>query len=70
MPRLDANRDGFVSRDEYFAGRQRGPTAGNQGTMRHVERYRRLDSRFRAADRDRDGRLTAEEIDAMQGRRF
>jgi Ca2+-binding EF-hand superfamily protein len=35
-----------------------------------VRRAQRLNSRFRAADQDRDGRLSATEIDAMKGRRF
>ena len=70
IPRLDVNRDGEVSRQEYFLGRQRPGTVGRQGTLRQVHRAQRLNSRFRAADRNRDGRLTGEEIDAMQGRRF
>lgn len=70
IPRLDTNRDGTVSRQEYLLGRQRPGTAGSQGTMRNVHRAQRLNSRFRAADRNRDGRLTGPEIDAMKGRRF
>ena len=70
LPRLDSNRDGAVSREEYFDGRQRDTVAGDRGTQRALERYRRFDSRFRAADRNRDGKLTGAEIDAMKGRRF
>lgn len=70
LPQLDANRDGEVSQREYLLGRQRPGTAGAQGTLRQVHRTQRLNSRFRAADSNRDGRLTGEEIDAMQGRRF
>lgn len=70
IPQLDTNRDGVVSRDEYFTGRQRPATAGAQGTTRHVRRMQRLNSRFRAADSNRDGRLSGPEIDAMKGRRF
>lgn len=70
IPRLDTNRDGEVSQQEYLLGRQRPGTAGRQGTARQVYRAQRLNSRFRAADRNRDGRLTGDEIDAMQGRRF
>ena len=70
IPRLDTNCDGVVSRDEYFTGRQRPATAGAAGTNRHVRRINRLNSRFRAADRNRDGRLSGPEIDAMKGRRF
>ena len=70
IPRLDSNRDGVVSQQEYMVGRQRPATAGGQGTLQHVRRVQRLNSRFRAADSNRDGRLSASEIDAMKGRRF
>tara|TARA_R110000868_G_scaffold134793_4_gene347033 strand:- start:2776 stop:3258 length:483 start_codon:yes stop_codon:yes gene_type:complete len=70
IPRLDTNRDGQVSAQEYRFGRQRPVVAGDQGTMSHVRRTQRLNSRFRAADRNGDGRLSASEIDAMKGRRF
>ena len=70
IPKLDANHDGVVSRQEYMLSRQRSPTAGSQGTARQVRRLERLNSRFRAADNNRDGRLSGPEIDAMKGRRF
>jgi|GEM_PF-1141072 hypothetical protein len=70
MPRMDTNRDGEVSRQEYMLSRQRPGVAGSQGTASHVRRYERLDSRFRAADRNGDGKLSGPEIDAMKGRRF
>jgi hypothetical protein len=70
MPQLDGDRDGYVSRGEYFSSRQRAPMVGNQGTQRHLQRRERIDSRFRAADRNRDGRLSPAEIDEMEGRRF
>ncbi len=70
LPQLDRNQDGFVSREEYMSDRQRGATVGALGTQRYMQRYHRFDSRFRAADTDRDGRLSPDEIDAMQGRRF
>lgn len=70
IPKLDTNHDGVISRQEYLLSRQRTPTAGRQGTASQVRRYERLDSRFRAADRNRDGKLSGPEIDAMKGRRF
>lgn len=70
IPRLDQNRDGVVSRQEYMLKRQRSATAGSQGTANKVRRLQRLNSRFRSADSNRDGKLSGPEIDAMKGRRF
>lgn len=70
LPQLDTNQDGFVSREDYMRDHQRGATVGDIGTQRYTQRYHRFDSRFRAANRDRDGCLSPDEIDAMQGRRF
>ena len=70
LPRMDANHDGAVSRQEYMQTRQRPGVAGSQGTASQVRRFERLDSRFRAADRNGDGKLSGPEIDAMKGRRF
>ena len=67
---LDENRDGSVSRQEYMLKRQRPAEAGSRGTSSQMRRLKRLDSRFRAADRNRDGKLSGPEIDAMKGRRF
>lgn len=70
IPRLDQNRDGTISRQEYMLKRQRAGTVGSRGTANKVRRLERLNSRFRSADRNRDGKLTGPEIDAMKGRRF
>jgi hypothetical protein len=70
IPKLDQNRDGVVSRQEYMLKRQRAATAGSQGTATKVRRLQRLNSRFRGADSNRDGKLSGSEIDAMKGRRF
>lgn len=70
IPKLDQNRDGVVSRQEYMLKRQRSPTAGSAGTASQVRRFERMNSRFRGADSNRDGKLSGPEIDAMKGRRF
>ncbi len=68
--RLDTNRDGFISRGEYLTGRTRPARAGAYGRARHNSRRSRLDSRFRAADRNRDGRLSTGELQGLGNRRF
>ena len=68
--RFDTNRDGFISRGEYLAGRSRPVRAGTHGTARHNSRQSRLHSRFRAADRNRDGKLSTSELQRLQNRRF
>jgi hypothetical protein len=70
LPKLDENRDGSVSRQEYMLKRHRPAVAESRGTSSQMRRLKRLDSRFRAADRNRDGTLSGPEIDAMKGRRF
>ena len=68
--RFDINRDGFISRAEYLAGRSRPARAGAHGRARHVSRRARLQSRFRTADRDRDGKLSTDELQSLRNRRF
>ena len=68
--RFDTDRDGFISRGEYLAGRSRPVRAGTHGEARHSSRQSRLHSRFRAADRNRDGKLSTSELQRLQNRRF
>ena len=68
--RFDTNRDGFISRGEYLAGRSRPVRAGAHGKARHNSRQSRLHSRFRAADRNHDGKLSTGELQRLQNRRF
>ena len=68
--RLDSNRDGFISRGEYLSGRSRPARAGTHGRARHVSRRARLHSRFRAADRNRDGKLSTDELQSLRNHRF
>jgi EF hand domain-containing protein len=67
---LDADRDGFISRQEYLSGRFRASRAGPSGDSKRRRYQSKLDSRFRAADRNRDGRVSAEEIGALRNPRF
>lgn len=67
---LDTNRDGFISRDEYMSGRTRPARAGRFGRARRNARQSRLNSRFRAADRNRDGKLSTGELGSLGNRRF
>jgi len=68
--RFDTDRDGFISRGEYLAWRTRPVRAGAAGLARQASRRARLVSRFRAADRDRDGKLSASELHGLRNRRF
>ena len=64
---LDSDRDGFISRQEYFSGRSSVTFAGQ---ARRRAALRRLDSRFRDADRNRDGRVSAGELEGLGNARF
>ena len=68
--RFDTNRDGFISRGEYLARRSRPVRAGAHGVARHSSRQSRLHSRFRAADRNRDGKLSTGELQRLRNHRF
>ena len=68
VSRLDGDRDGAISREEYFQGRTRLITPGSRSEQRHRRHQERLDSRFRDADRNRDGKITPEEL--QRGGRF
>lgn len=68
--RLDVDRDGSISRREYMLGRFRGSRAGVAGESKRLRYQARLASRFRAADRNRDGEISAEEIAKLRNPRF
>jgi hypothetical protein len=67
---LDNDRDGVISRQEYMSGRFRGSRAGVAGNSKRQRYQSRLDSRFRAADRNRDGKISAAEIANLRNPRF
>lgn len=66
--RLDDNRDGAISRQEYFQGRSRMVAPGLRGDDRLRRQQERLNSQFRDADRNRDGKVTPDEL--RRGSRF
>jgi hypothetical protein len=67
---LDRDGDGAVSRSEYFQGRSRLITPGRNADRRAQSHRRRLDSRFRRADTNRDGKVSPAELKATGVTRF
>jgi len=67
---LDSDRDGVISRQEYMSGRFRGSRAGAAGNSKRQRYQTRLNSRFRAADGNRDGKISAAEIAKLRNPRF
>lgn len=71
---LDANRDGKVTREERLAHRaahrpnRPRPDANADGTLTREEAVAAATRRFDAADKNRDGKLTADERPAHRGR--
>ena len=70
--RYDLNGNGTISADEYTAARMRAAPANPNAV--DAERRRmlleRFDSRFRSADRNRDGRITPGEMGGVSNPRF
>lgn len=68
--RLDRDRNGSISRQEYMAGRSRVSRNGVAGKSKQRRYKSRLNNNFRAADSNRDGKISASEIGALGKRRF
>jgi hypothetical protein len=71
--RMDRDRDGTVSREEYLDSQmRRAPLAGEQGAggPRREALARRFGSRFGGADANRDGRISPDEYTGAQNPRF
>ncbi len=66
----DRDGDGGVTREEYFSSQRRSYGAGVGSSSRRQRALSRLDSQFRAADIDRDGKVTAQELNSLPGARF
>jgi hypothetical protein len=68
----DRDGDGAVTREEYLSSQRRhfGPGGGGGSARRYQRSLNRLNSQFRNADIDRDGKVTAKELDSLPGARF
>ncbi len=67
---LDADRNGGISREEYMSGRFRLPRFGKVGSLKRRYYKSKLVSRFRAADLNNDGSISAQEISKLRNPRF
>lgn len=67
---LDSNRDGVITRREYFRGRSRLVPVVLRGSGRARRATERLIAQFRAMDANRDGRVTITEAGIFPNARF
>ena len=70
VARLDANRDGSISRSEYIQGRSRLPNLGGKSNRLNQRYSRRLSSQFSRTDLNGDGKVTAQELQSRGSGRF
>ena len=70
VERLDRDRDGRITRDEYFRGRDRVPSAGLATDTRQRILQQRLDTQFKQLDQNHDGAITPDELQANPNSRF
>lgn len=68
--RLDPNRDGTITRQEYFQNRLRSIPVGPRGERQRQRTLQRMIARFRGADTNRDGRVSVEELQSLRNPRF
>jgi len=66
----DRDGDGAVTREEYFSSQRRNFAPGGGSANRRQRALSRLNSQFRNADVDRDGKVTAKELNSLPGARF
>jgi len=67
---LDSDGNGSISRKEYLQGRTRIMSPGVRTNRLSQRQAQRLKSQFRRTDLNRDGVVTAEELQASGGGRF
>lgn len=71
VDRLDANRDGTITRQEYLSGRTRTPPVlGGTPSLREQALNARNNTRFRHTDRNGDGIVTPGELGSAPNSRF
>jgi hypothetical protein len=67
---LDIDRDGSISRSEYLQGRSRLSNFGVKTNRNNQRQTKRLASQFRRADSNRDGKVSAQELQSYGSGRF
>lgn len=71
LRRFDRNHNGEITRSEYLSSGMRATRRlGTANTLRNRVNRLRLESRFRSADRNGDGRLTRQELGRIGDPRF
>jgi hypothetical protein len=68
--RLDRNRDGGLSRQEYVNSRMRAMPPQLKGTWREREYRDRVNAQYRALNRNTDRRITPDELQRLPGARY
>ena len=66
----DRYGDGAVTREEYFSSQRRHYGQGVGSANRRMRAINRLGSQFRNADINRDGKVTAKNLNSLPGARF
>jgi hypothetical protein len=68
--RLDRNRDGGLSRQEYVNSRMRAMPPQFRNTWREREYRDRVNAQYRAINRNTDRRITPDELQGLPGARY
>jgi len=68
--RVDRNRDGGISRQEYVNSRMRAMPPQYKNTWREREYRDRVNAQYRAINRNTDRRITPDELQSRPGQRY